>query len=87
MDLIGVTWRKSTFSSDNAGACVEVGMAWRKSSFSSDNAGTCVEVGTTPDSETLYLVRDSKDPQGPRLSFHAEQWGAFVAGIKDGELR
>ena len=59
-------------------------VSWRKSSFSSSNGGACVEVGTG--SGTLYLVRDSKDPDGGRLSFPAAQWRAFIGGIKGGDF-
>lgn len=42
----GVTaWRKSSYSGDNGGNCVEVGSAWRKSRHSGPNGGNCVEVG------------------------------------------
>ena len=44
MDLSGVNWHKSSYSSSN-GACGEVGMAWHKSSYSGSNGGNCVEVG------------------------------------------
>jgi hypothetical protein len=27
-------------------------------------------------------VRDSKDPDGPRLHFDAPEWGAFLGAIK-----
>lgn len=40
-------------------------MEWRKSSFS-DGDANCVEVAHLP---TALLVRDSKDPSGPFLSF------------------
>ncbi|WP_433183840.1 DUF397 domain-containing protein [Actinoallomurus sp. CA-150999] len=40
MDVI---WRKSTRSSGNGGACVEVA-TWRKSARSGGNGGNCVEV-------------------------------------------
>ena len=43
----GIQWRKSSYSSDQGGNCVEcaaIGMlAWRKSSYSSDQGGECVE--------------------------------------------
>lgn len=38
-----VNWRKSTRSSGNGGACVEVA-TWRKSARSGGNGGNCVEV-------------------------------------------
>src|SRR5262249_4924929 len=44
MDLTGVSWRKSSYSASNGGACVEVAEVWRKSSYSGSNGGACVEV-------------------------------------------
>jgi Domain of unknown function (DUF397) len=52
---------------------------WRKASYSTNNGGECVEVGTVP---RLVAVRDSKDPQGPALTFHAEDWTAFTRRMK-----
>ena len=56
-------------------------VSWRKSSYTASNGGACVEVAAT--SAQLYLVRDSKNPDGPRLSFSPAQWGAFIGGIKE----
>ncbi|MGP3952625.1 DUF397 domain-containing protein [Streptomyces sp. 7N604] len=50
-------------------------LAWFKSSYSDGEGGDCVEVATSPD--TVH-VRDSKDPQGPQLSFTPERWAEFV---------
>ncbi|MFJ6082314.1 DUF397 domain-containing protein [Streptomyces sp. NPDC092369] len=40
-------WRKSSYSGDQGGSCVECaplgGIAWRTSSYSSDQGGECVE--------------------------------------------
>ena len=44
-------------------------VSWRKSSYSGDNGGACVEVGTAG---PAVAVRDSKDPEGPRLAFAAD---------------
>jgi hypothetical protein len=52
---------------------------WRKSSYSGSNGGACVEVGTTG---SAVAVRDSKDPEGPRLAFAAETWQAFAKDVK-----
>jgi hypothetical protein len=68
-------WTKSTKCSN--GACVEVVLPWRKSSYSSDTAN-CVEVALV----APVLVRDSKDPDSPVLSFVPEQWQAFVDGLR-----
>ena len=55
---------------------------WRKSSRCGSNA--CVEVAEV---DGRYLVRDSKNPEGPVLSFTPEEWTAFVAGVEAGEFR
>ena len=31
-------------------------------------------------------VRDSKDPEGPKLVFTPDEWRAFAAGVRDGEF-
>ena len=68
--------------------------AWRRAS----HCGTgpyCVEVTVTTDTsrwphkadaEKLYLMRDSKKPDGPVLAFTPEEWEAFTLGVKDGEF-
>ena len=54
---------------------------WRTSSYSTGNGGNCVEVGADP----LHVaVRDSKDPDGPKLAFTAEAWDTFIEHIKHG---
>jgi hypothetical protein len=82
MDLTGAVWRKSTYSGSNGGACVEVAAVWRKSSYSGSNGGTCVEVASL--GTTVVAVRDSKDPDGPKLAFAAGQWRTFTRQIKAG---
>lgn len=54
---------------------------WKKSSRSTGN-GACVEV-KSPAAESV-VVRDSKDPHGPVLSFSPEEWSAFVTGVEHG---
>jgi hypothetical protein len=56
---------------------------WRKSSYSGSNGGACVEVARNPGA---VAVRDSKDPDGPRLAFAPEEWTAFTAGVKAGDF-
>ena len=53
-------------------------ITWRKSSYSGNNGGNCIEVAAAP----LIAVRDSKDPDGPRLTFGREAWDAFAAEVK-----
>jgi hypothetical protein len=56
---------------------------WRKSSYSG-NSGNCVEVaGNLPG---IVVVRDSKDPDGPKLIFNPDEWEVFAAGIRGGEF-
>jgi hypothetical protein len=57
---------------------------WRKSSWSGGNGGDCVEVARNLSG--AVAVRDSKDPDGPRLTFTPDEWVAFTAGIKTGEF-
>ena len=71
-------WRKSSRSSSNGGQCVEAAALWRKSSRSGGNGGECVEVAPG----RLIAVRDSKDPDGPRLLFTSAQWQEFTGRIK-----
>ena len=54
---------------------------WQKSSYCGTNA--CVEVAQTSDA---VLIRDSKNPQVAPLAFTADEWVAFVKGIKAGEF-
>ena len=54
---------------------------WRKSSHSSGTGGQCVEVAALSPS---VAVRDSKDPDGPMLSFDAATWASFTSVIKAG---
>jgi hypothetical protein len=34
----------------------------------------------------VVAIRDSKDPDGPKLAFAAETWRAFTRQIKTGEF-
>lgn len=76
-----VQWRKSSYSDDKGGECVEctpLGSAtWRKSSYSADN-GECVEVAQLP---AAVAVRDSKDPGGPQLTFSAASFAHLVRSV------
>jgi Domain of unknown function (DUF397) len=56
---------------------------WHKASYSSSNGGACVEVAVIG---SAVAVRDSKDPDGRKLAFTPEDWKAFTARVKAGEL-
>jgi hypothetical protein len=66
MDLTGAAWRKSSFSSGNGGACVEV----------------AIVPGATGASGRVVALRDSKDPGGPALVFTPDEWRAFLCGVR-----
>ncbi|KUF19762.1 MULTISPECIES: DUF397 domain-containing protein [Streptomyces] len=50
VDLSSTTWRRSSYSNSDGGACVEVShdflalASWRKSSHSNSSGGECVEI-------------------------------------------
>jgi hypothetical protein len=56
-------------------------LRWFKSSYSGSDGGDCIEVAASPG---IVHVRDSKDADGPVLSFPRGEWHAFVAYAKDG---
>jgi Domain of unknown function (DUF397) len=70
MDLTRADWRKSSYSSGNGGACVEV----------------AVLAGSKEGSDGVIAVRDSNHPHGPALIFTPAEWEAFTAGARDGEF-
>ncbi|MFE5678328.1 DUF397 domain-containing protein [Streptomyces erythrochromogenes] len=80
--LTGAKWRKSSYSSDTGGECVECAplgaVAWRKSSYSGDTGGQCVEVAVQP---SLVAVRDSKVPEGPVFTVRPAAFAAFVRAV------
>ncbi|MDT0549632.1 MULTISPECIES: DUF397 domain-containing protein [unclassified Streptomyces] len=77
-------WFKSSYSTQEAGACLEVAnLTWSKSSYSGQQGGTCVEVA---DLTTAVGVRDSKDKTGPALLIPAAAWTAFVSGVRAGRI-
>ncbi|WP_217171281.1 DUF397 domain-containing protein [Streptomyces sp. AC512_CC834] len=73
------TWYKSSYSGGSGGNCLEVAR-WRKSTYSGGSGGDCLEVATG--NPAVIPIRDSKNPDGPRLRFQADAWSVFVDGIK-----
>ncbi|MFD3442685.1 DUF397 domain-containing protein [Streptomyces sp. NPDC058685] len=71
-------WFKSSYSSDEGGACLEVAYDWRKSTHSGSEGGQCVEVAAHP---AAIHVRDSKNPGGPSLTLDPAAWASFVGGL------
>ena len=53
---------------------------WRKSSYSNGSGGDCVQVALRiPE---VVAVRDSKNPDGPRLILSHDEWRAFIAAVR-----
>jgi hypothetical protein len=92
---VNANWRKSTRSGPYSDNCVEVASDWFKSSFS--GGGDCVEIkfdwrkSTRSEptecvevkaDETVY-VRDTKDRQGPMLSFTRLDWQNFLTSLNN----
>ncbi|MFI1163121.1 DUF397 domain-containing protein [Streptomyces sp. NPDC020801] len=79
--LTGARWRKSNYSGDQGGSCVECAplgpLAWRKSSYSSDQGGECVEIAEAPC--VTVAVRDSKTPTGPVLTLAPTAFSEFLS--------
>jgi hypothetical protein len=55
---------------------------WAKSSYSDPNGGNCVEARRL--GSGAVQVRDSKNPDGPELSFSDDCWQEFVASAQGG---
>ncbi|MFI0369188.1 DUF397 domain-containing protein [Actinomadura sp. 1N219] len=53
--------------------------AWRKASKSTENGGDCVEVAAVTES---VAVRDSKDPDGPKLILSRSDFRRFAETLK-----
>lgn len=54
-------------------------MNWRRSVRSGTNGENCVELASLRD---VVAVRDSKDPDGPKLAFSRVAFAAFAAEVK-----
>jgi hypothetical protein len=55
---------------------------WRRSSHSHQN-GECVELAAL---DREIAVRDSKNPDGPRLVLSQEVWGSFTTAVSQGSF-
>ncbi|WP_269648924.1 DUF397 domain-containing protein [Streptomyces sp. ActVer] len=77
----GIQWRKSSYSGDQGGECIECApigpLAWRKSTYSGDLGGDCVEVADIA-ATTMIAIRDSKNPAGPMLTLDPAAFSTFL---------
>ncbi|WP_031068944.1 DUF397 domain-containing protein [Streptomyces sp. NRRL WC-3742] len=63
---------------------MSVDLQWRKSSYSNAAGEECVEVSTSIPND--LLVRDSKDPDGPVLTYTTDAWRSFVSALQGGDF-
>jgi hypothetical protein len=57
---------------------------WRKSSYSASQSETCVECAPLPlGRDSVVGVRDSTDPDGPRLVLSRTGWRALLDQVKE----
>ncbi len=70
-------WHTSSYSGGNG--CVET--RWTKSTQCT--SGTCIEVAYPVGA---VQVRDSKQTDGPVLTFDPDAWRAFIDTVKAGRL-
>ncbi|MGZ9930710.1 DUF397 domain-containing protein [Streptomyces sp. NC-S4] len=81
-NLTGAQWRKSSYSSDTGGECVECAplgdTGWLKASYSGDTGGDCVEIAAQ---SCRVAVRDSKNPEGPVFTVHPAAFEVFVKSL------
>lgn len=73
-------WRKSSYSGGEGGNCLEVATS-SKSTRSGAGGGDCLDAAA--DRPCTVPVRDSKNPDGPKLVFRTAAWSAFVDGVSD----
>ena len=57
---------------------------WRKATKTSSNGGNCVEVARNL--RGIVAVRDSKNPDGPKIVLSPAGWRSFTAGVKVDQL-
>lgn len=83
-------WRKSSYSGNTGGDCIECaplnGTEWRKSSYSGSSGGECVEVAAPNQGTRCVAVRDSKNPEGPAFTVTPATFTRFVKATADGSL-
>lgn len=54
-------------------------MTWRKASRSNATGGSCVEAAPTT---RTVAIRDSKNPDAPRLAVSSKAWERFTRSLR-----
>ena len=88
LDLSRAAPRKSSHSNGSGGSCVEVATLPVKTPRLGGQTGTeSAALADKADGGTrIVAVRDSKDRQGPVMTFGSAEWRAFTAGVKAREF-
>lgn len=73
--------RAAAYNTSTGRSAAAATPAWRKSRRCTPDQ-QCVEIAPIA---SEVAVRDSKDPQGPRLLLRPAQWKTFVDGVKTGQ--
>ncbi len=60
-------------------------ITWIKAA-ASGSSGNCVEFGTEAGNQAVVYLRDSKNKQGPVLTFKRSEIAAFLDGAKKNEF-
>ncbi|MGP4001211.1 DUF397 domain-containing protein [Streptomyces sp. 8N706] len=85
-ELTGAQWRKSSYSGDTGGDCVECaplgGAQWRKSSYSGDDGGQCVECAPLGGAQ-WYKSSHSSDTGGECVEVAAVPCTVAIRDSKD----
>ncbi|MFD6435039.1 DUF397 domain-containing protein [Streptomyces venezuelae] len=88
-DLPGARWRKSSYSGNTGGECIECapldGATWQKSTYSTAPNDDCIEFAQAQCNGTV-AVRDSKNPAGPTLTLTHTAFTHFVDAAASGDL-
>jgi hypothetical protein len=51
------------------------------------DGGSCIQVARSTDrSAETIVIGDSKNPDGPVLSYSRDEWTAFVEGVQRGDF-
>jgi hypothetical protein len=80
METLEWRWRRSSYSGNGGGNCVEVGAMWHKSSYSGNGGSDCVEIARNLPG--MVAIRDSKDPDGPVLVVSKDEWARLIARLQ-----
>ncbi|MFJ2903011.1 DUF397 domain-containing protein [Streptomyces sp. NPDC087212] len=66
---------------------VDIAEVWTSSTYSQGNGGECIQWAPEHAQATgVVLVRDSKNPNGPRLALTANSWAGLVNVARNSDV-